>query len=136
MIQLLLEGIPYLFCIIAREKRFRKQPSRYGNTPIMESLIESLDDDDKKSDYFVFEDPKTNRSVLLNECDNDISTDSITRMNDFFNDMDTNKDDGMISIYSHHMKIFGKKYEGKDNDSVLSCIFIFYVVHSLCFYYF
>ena len=135
MIQLPLEGMSYLFCIIAREKRFRRQPSRYGNTQIMESIIESLDDD-KKSDYFVFEDPKTSRAVVLNEWDNDISNDSITRMNDFFNDMDTNKDDGMISIYSHHMKIFGKKYEGKDNDSVLSCIFIFYVVHSLCFYYF
>ena len=135
MIQLLLEGIPYLFCIIAREKRFRRQPSRYGNTQIMESIIESLDDD-KKSDYFVYEDPKTNRSVLLNDCNNKGNTDSISRMNDFFNDMDTNKDDGMISIYSHHMKIFGKKYEGKDNDSVLGCIFINHVVHSLCFYYF
>ena len=86
MIQLLLEGMSYLFCIIAREKRFRKQPSRYGNTPIMESLIESDDDDDNDSDndsdYHVFKDPKTNRSVLLNECDNDISTDSITRMNE------------------------------------------------------
>ena len=84
----------------------------------------------------IFEDPKTNRSVLLQESGNVKYSDSISRMNDFFNDMDTNKDDGMISIYSHHMKIFGKKYEGKDNDSVLSCIFINHVVHSLCFYYF
>ena len=130
---LLLEGIIYICWIITRKRRLHKQPSRYGEKPIRDSYVEDSEGGNN-SDYSVINDPKTNRSVILEERDNEKYSDAISRMNAFFSDMESNKDDGMISIYSHQMKAFGKIYKGKEENPVMSCIIILVVDHSFLFY--